>query len=309
MSKKTFGDLRSLVRRRLDLLEESFILPQELIDYTEEAIKECEAEIHKFNAEDQYFLAQAPIALRSGQSDYSLPSNIYANKIIRLVYANGSSIHTIPRSKNHKAYETRELLRHHASTSSPAMWEYSLYNNDVRTGTKLRIYPTPQETSVVTTVTGNLTNGSRIVTNMSSTAGISKHDFVTGTGLPAGARVESIDSATQVTLTDAAVANGTNQSLTFTEDRLTLWYIRKAAIPSVSSDVIDIPEFWNFISQYVVVECLKKELGNPRITEEKAKLEFLRTQMHDTLSEMVPDQDDNIEKDLEFYHDMEVGSL
>jgi hypothetical protein len=189
------------------------------------------------------------------------------------------------------------------------MWEYSLYNNDVRTGTKLRIYPTPQETSVVTTVTGNLTNGSRIVTNLSSTAGISKHDFVTGTGLPAGARVESIDSATQVTLTDAAVANGTNQSLTFTEDRLTLWYIRKAAIPSVSSDVIDIPEFWNFISQYVVVECLKKELGNPRITEEKAKLEFLRTQMHDTLSEMVPDQDDNIEKDLEFYHDMEVGSL
>lgn len=307
MSGKTYGDLRALVRRRLDLQEETFIVPQELLDFTEEAIKECEAEIHKFNAEDQYFLAQAPIALSSGQSDYSLPSNIYANKIIRLVYANGSDIYTVARSRSRNTYEARELLRQYGATSSASLWEYGLYNNDVRTGTKLRIYPTPTESSTVTSVTGTLTSGSRVITSMSSTSGISKHDFVSGTSIPAGARVESVDSATQVTLTDAAISSATGQTLTFTEDRMTLWYIRKAAIPSATTDVIDIPEFWNFISQYVVVECLKKELGNPRLGEEKAKLEFLRQQMHETLSEMVPDQDDGIEKDLEFYYDMGVG--
>jgi hypothetical protein len=307
MSFKTYGDLIDLVKRKLDLQEESFIVPQELLDYTEEAIRECEAEIHKFNAEDQYFLAQAPIALSSGKSDYALPSNIYANKIIRLVYVSGSDIYTVARSRSRNTYEARELLRNYGAGSSSSMWEYGLYNNDVRTGTKLRIYPTPEESSAVTSVTGNLTLGSRVISSMSSTTGISKYDFVSGSSIPAGARVESVDSSTQVTLTDAAISTATGQTLTFTQNKLTLWYIRKASIPSLITDSIDVPEFWNFISQYVIVECLKKELGNPRLTEEKAKLEFLRAQMHETLAEMVPDQDDGIEKDLEFYYDMGIG--
>jgi hypothetical protein len=143
MSVKTYGDLRNFVQRKLDLQEESFILPQEILDYTEEAIRECEAEIHKLNAEDQYFLAQAPIALSPGQSDYALPANIYANKIIRLVYVNGSDIYTVSRSRYRNTYEGRELLRNYGTGSSSATWEYGLYNNDVRIGTKLRIYPTP----------------------------------------------------------------------------------------------------------------------------------------------------------------------
>ena len=156
-------------------------------------------------------------------------------------------------------------------------------------------------------MTGNIISGSRVVTGLSSTVGIAKYDFVASASLPSGARVESIDSPTQVTLTDAAISSAMGEALVFTQNRLTVWYIRKAAIPSGPSDRIDVPEFWNFISQYVIVECLKKELGNPRLGEEKAKLEFLRQQMHDTLAEMVPDQDDGIEKDLEFYYDMGLG--
>lgn len=307
MSSKTYGDIKTFVQQKADLLEESFITPAELLNYTEEAIRFCEAEIHKLNIEDQYFQAQTAIALVAGQSDYDMPSNIYANKILRVVYSNGSDIYPIQRSKDSMRYENRSLLREYGTSASSYLWEYSLYNNDSRTGTKMRIYPAPQESSNVTSVTGDLTSGSRVITNMSSTTGISIHDFVSGTSVPAGARVESIDSATQVTLTAAAIATASAESLSFTEDRLIIWYIREADVPSATTDTIDVPEFWNFVAQYVLVECLKKELGNPRLAIEETKLEKLRIQMMETLANMVPDQDDEIEQDFDAYYDMNLG--
>ena len=174
-------------------------------------------------------------------------------------------------------------------------------------GTKMRIYPTPEESSTVTSVTGDLTSGSAVVSNMSSTTGISIHDFISGTSIPDGARVQSVDSATQVTLTAAATATAVTETLTFTEARVTMWFVREAAIPAATTDVIDIPEFWNFVAQYVLVECLRKELGNPRGPAEEAKLEGLRRQMMETLANMVPDQDDLVEQDFTAYYDMDIG--
>lgn len=307
MSSKTYGAIRTFVQQKLDLQEESFITLSEILTYTEEAIRFCEAEIHKLNIEDQYFLAQAPLALVSGKSDYDMPGNIYANKILRVVYSKGSDIFPVKRSRHSGRFENRENLRQYGASSSAWIWEYSLYNNDSRSGTKFRLYPTPSESSVVTSVTGDLTNGSAVVSNMSSTSGISIGDFVTGSSIPDGARVQSVDSATQVTLGSAAIATAVTEPLTFTEDRLIIWFIREAAVPTVTTDVIDVPEYWNFVAQYVLVECLKKELGNPRIQTEGPKLEQLRTQMLETLANMVPDQNDEIEKDMDFYFDMGLG--
>ena len=122
MSSKTYGSIKTFVQQKLDLQEESFITPAELLLYTEEAVRFCEAEIHKLNIEDQYFLAQAPIALVSGQSDYDMPDNIYANKILRVLYAKGSEIYTIHRSKDSMRFENRTLLREYAGSSS-AGWD------------------------------------------------------------------------------------------------------------------------------------------------------------------------------------------
>jgi hypothetical protein len=64
------------------------------------------------------------------------------------------------------------------------------------------------------TPTGNTTSGSPVLTGLSSTAGIQAGFPVTGTNIPAGAVVISVDSATQITI--SANATGTGSGITFT---------------------------------------------------------------------------------------------
>lgn len=61
---------------------------------------------------------------------------------------------------------------------------------------------------------GTTTTSSAVVTALSSTASLAVGMPVTGTGIPAGATISTVDSATQVTLSTAATATGT-VTLTF----------------------------------------------------------------------------------------------
>lgn len=74
-------------------------------------------------------------------------------------------------------------------------------------------------TSAITTLTGNLTSGSPVITNISNTAGIVANKWgVSGTGIPYASRVQSVDSATQVTMDSNATASGTAIALIFGQD-------------------------------------------------------------------------------------------
>lgn len=67
--------------------------------------------------------------------------------------------------------------------------------------------------------TGNITSGSAVITSIPSTASITAGTFVcTGSGIPVAARVLSVDSATQVTLTMQATATTTGVTLVFSKD-------------------------------------------------------------------------------------------
>lgn len=63
--------------------------------------------------------------------------------------------------------------------------------------------------------TGNVTSGSAVVTNIPSTATLSTNYMLTGTGINQDTYIRSVDSATQVTLTQAASASGTGVTLNF----------------------------------------------------------------------------------------------
>jgi hypothetical protein len=64
------------------------------------------------------------------------------------------------------------------------------------------------------TFTGDTTNTSAVVANVSSTTGLYVGQAISGTGIPAGTRIQSIDSATQITMT--ANATATNATVTIT---------------------------------------------------------------------------------------------
>jgi hypothetical protein len=64
------------------------------------------------------------------------------------------------------------------------------------------------------TFTADTTSGSPILTSMSDQVEVTLGDELTGAGIPAGARVLSIDSATQVTMTANATATASTVTIT-----------------------------------------------------------------------------------------------
>ena len=71
-------------------------------------------------------------------------------------------------------------------------------------------------TTVVTTLTGTTTQGSAVITGISSTAGLTTNYGVAGVGIMPFAMIQSVDSATQVTMNMPATASGT-VSLSFAQ--------------------------------------------------------------------------------------------
>lgn len=70
-------------------------------------------------------------------------------------------------------------------------------------------------TTVWIPTTGNIINGSPIVTNIPSTTGLDGSYMVVGTGINTDVYVQSVDSSTQVTLNQPSTATGFNVTLNF----------------------------------------------------------------------------------------------
>lgn len=96
------------------------------------------------------------------------------------------------------------------SAAAQAAYDAVVLSNNVRIG----------RSSILRSGTTSI--GSAIVTGLSTTADLYMSLSVTGTGIGASSRIKSVDSATQVTLTVNATANGTN-TLTFTGDSALLY--------------------------------------------------------------------------------------
>lgn len=70
-------------------------------------------------------------------------------------------------------------------------------------------------TSYLTT-TGTVTSGSAVITGIPSTATLAATTWmVSGTGIPSDTYISSVDSSTQVTMSQAATASGTAETLNF----------------------------------------------------------------------------------------------
>ena len=87
---------------------------------------------------------------------------------------------------------------------------------------------------------------------------------------------------------------------------LTIHYIRNAKKLSLDTDICDIDEFERFVVQAVKTQVFIKD-GDPRTEESKGLEEQLKVAMVLTLSNMTPDNNDDIEFDLSHYSDMVGG--
>jgi hypothetical protein len=87
-----------------------------------------------------------------------------------------------------------------------------------------------------------------------------------------------------------------------TGPNLQIWYLRQANRLEADSDICDIPEFVNFIFQYVKVRIYEKE-GHPNVTKAVQDLEKQRQLMNGTLASMTPDAENKIEMDMSYYEE------
>jgi hypothetical protein len=82
-----------------------------------------------------------------------------------------------------------------------------------------------------------------------------------------------------------------------------LWYIRTANELTADASVCDIPEAVNYVIQYIKVRCYEKEL-HPNLPKAMQDLEMEKQTTLETLSNMVPDVDNEIEADTRLYEEM-----
>lgn len=141
---KTLLDLTTTLKMELDLETEDFIQPDELTGYFNHAIREAEAHILKLGLKDKYFKKKDYISIVSGTDTYALPTDIYSDKIIKIIYRNGTNIfEVLPVDiEGEHQYAAREAMDVNRA--------FGYYEYDVVRGTngltQLLIFPQPVET-------------------------------------------------------------------------------------------------------------------------------------------------------------------
>ena len=83
-----WSEIRAKIEAECDLEDEDFIRRSELLAYANEAIEEAEAEI--LGLYEDYFLKSSVINVSAAQEEISYPTDIYAQKIRRIIYSLGS---------------------------------------------------------------------------------------------------------------------------------------------------------------------------------------------------------------------------
>jgi hypothetical protein len=219
----TGTEILDKVKLDLGLEDETFITAAEFLGYLNEGIDEAEAEIHKLY--EGYFKTSAKISATSGTAAYSLPADIYANKLMHVDYDEGSN------TTRYKVWRIKDRLKSDVEPDDD--YQYDI-ENSTSAGPQIVFYPAPRFTNAT---------------------------------------------------------------------YITLYYIRNAARLAAEGDDIDIPEFANFLIQYVKVRCLEKE-NHPLLQKAVMDLEQQRRQMTTTLSTMIPDPDEGLEMDMSFYEEM-----
>ncbi len=228
----TYADMKLKVERDMDIEDEDFIQTTELLAYFNDAIRECEAHIHKLGLEDQYFMTSDAPTLVVGTSDYSMPSDIYLNKIVECVYNDGTRFFEVKRLKGtRKHLKKAEILNY---TNNMPIYVYDVTSASAAAGTKWVLVPASKEAST----------------------------------------------------------------------NITRWYIRSVEVMVDDTSVCDLPNVClNFLYAYVTWKIWVKE-GDPRADVSASYALQQKELMIQTLAEMTPDDNNEVEMDFSTYDEM-----
>ena len=238
----TYQEILQKVTTDLDLQEQTFITPDELVGYCNEAIHEAASEILTLN--EDYFLSSAPLTLVVGQRTYPLPTDMYAQKVRSIQYVNGAINYPIRRIRGGVKFDDLTMVDQYGVNDD---YRYIMYNPTAGQGPEIQLHPNSRDAGTFVTIWY-----------------IRQAKYVP-TAAEQGIKPTDPNNATQL------------------------------------ATILDIPEFTSFIIDYMKTQCLAKD-GDPRFTEQNQKMMVRRKMMVDSLTQQVPDDQDNILPDMSLYH-------
>lgn len=351
----TYKEMKDKLVVDNDLEEETFISPNELAGYFNEALTEAESEI--LTLWKDYFITKYFLPSVQGQIKYALPFNIFASMIRKFVYSNGSIYYEIKRFRRLEEFTEIELIQKYGG----ADWYTYTTRNDVPGQSHIEIYPAVRETAILPPQSGSFTpfilyylrNCARVplISELCnpellspSQVDIVNDEIQTNSGInnigiqqqgvvgafPGSIFYETgdvvqVEPTTGGTLpsplevkTDYFVIKGLNGliklastlqnayqgiAIDLTSQGAVSFVMRVRATEEIqNATLIDIPEFATFIMQWVRCRVYEKE-GDPRIEKGSQVLMQQKKQMVDTLTNRIPDDNDEIQADYSFYND------
>lgn len=139
----TYGEMEQKVLDDLDLNDETFIKPDEMRGYFNEAITEAAAELYVLNQD--YFLTKFYIPVVAGQMKYALPANIFANRIRTVMYANGAVIYEVAQYRRKNKFEAMIITDMFGQADD---YMYTLWN-DIPGQAYMEFHPQMRDTAVL----------------------------------------------------------------------------------------------------------------------------------------------------------------
>ncbi|MCP3682931.1 MAG: hypothetical protein GY861_09595 [bacterium] len=129
----TWATLKAEIEDEMDLHNEVFVDDDEMMKYANDAIDECESEIHMLY--EDYFLKKYDVPLVAGTSEYALPTDIYANKVRFIQYDDGG-VNQYPITK---ITDLSDI----ALIEVGEDYRYNITNETAANGPRIIFYPPP----------------------------------------------------------------------------------------------------------------------------------------------------------------------
>lgn len=141
---KTFGALKLEVQSETDTEAEDFVTTTEIMSYFQEAVDECAAHIYKiWPLATQYFEKQTTLDLSVGQQLLTLPADMYARAIIRMVFNGNGKVFPITRFNKSKRFEEIAEISQFDATSD--YYKY-IFVDDGSTNThQVKLWPASKD--------------------------------------------------------------------------------------------------------------------------------------------------------------------
>jgi hypothetical protein len=126
-----------------DLEDETFVQGNELIGYFNDALNEAESEIITIN--EDYLKSKFYLPLVQGTAVYSLPINIYANKIRKIMYSAGSIIYEVVRYRGVTKFTDMSFTDQFGQADD---YRYDLINDNPGQA-QIELHPASRETAIL----------------------------------------------------------------------------------------------------------------------------------------------------------------